>query len=124
VPLAHQSALAGVLLAAAVVRHALGGAAQSRITQVDLLKPLPVELTRPADKHPSGSCICQDQDYQQVYVAKYAQTHDPVDPAKPKLKGAPASSETSRRTSARASRQSRVMDTAKPAEGVVARKLG
>ncbi|RWA51109.1 hypothetical protein AU476_25315 [Cupriavidus sp. UYMSc13B] len=72
VPLAHQSALAGVLLAAAAVRHALGGAAQSRITQLDVLKPLPVELTRPAAKHPSGQCICQDQDYKQVYAAKYA----------------------------------------------------
>ena len=39
VPLAHQSALAGVLLAAAGVRMALGGCAGSVAAQYDVLKP-------------------------------------------------------------------------------------
>jgi len=72
VPLAHQSALAGLLLAASAVRHSLGGARGSRITQLDVLKPVPTEVTRPAAKHPSGMCICQDLDYRRVYETKYA----------------------------------------------------
>ena len=72
VPLAHQSALAGVLLAAAALRNAFGGACQSRISQINLLKALPALHSRPAAKHPSGRCICQDSDYQQVYAQKYA----------------------------------------------------
>lgn len=71
VPLAHQSALAGVLLAAAAVRHALGPYQASHITQLDVLKPLPEQPTRPAAKHPNGRCICQDQDYREVYSRKY-----------------------------------------------------
>lgn len=72
VPLAHQSALAGVLLAAAALRSVGGGAAESRISQINLLKPLPPSWTRPAAKHPSGHCICQDPDYQSVYAQKFA----------------------------------------------------
>ncbi|AGR71941.1 E2 ligase fold family C protein [Burkholderia pseudomallei] len=109
VPLAHQSALAGVLLAAAAVRHALGGAEHSRITQLDLLKPLPVEMTRPAAKHPSGRCICQDTDYRQAYASKYAQASDPAIPAKPEPAMERASRDTVRRSSVRASGQSRAV---------------
>jgi len=72
VPLAHQSALAGVLLAAAAVRHALGGAEGSKIMQLDVLKRLPTELTRPAAKSERQICICQDTDYQAAFNVKYS----------------------------------------------------
>jgi molybdopterin/thiamine biosynthesis adenylyltransferase len=78
VPLAHQSALAGVLLAAAAVRNALVGDSLSQITQLDLLKPLPAILIRPAAKDPRGICICQDEDYRDAYKAKF---HDHSIPA-------------------------------------------
>jgi hypothetical protein len=71
VPLAHQSALAGVLLAAAVVRHALGNHAGSSITQLDVLKPLQRSHTRAAAKDPRGICICQDPDYRAAYAKKF-----------------------------------------------------
>lgn len=74
VPLAHQSAMAGVLLAAAAIRNALGGAVGSSITQVDVLKPLPASHTRPAAKDPRGICICQDDDYRTAYEQKYRET--------------------------------------------------
>ena len=72
VPLAHQSALAGVLLAAYAVADALGGLTGSRITQIDVLKPLRSVHTRPAAKDPRGICICQDADYRAVYERKFA----------------------------------------------------
>lgn len=72
VPLAHQSALAGVLLAAYAVADALGSLTGSRITQIDVLKPLQSVHTRPAAKDPRGICICQDADYRAVYERKFA----------------------------------------------------
>ena len=74
VPLAHQSALAGILLAAAAVRHELGMANGSHVTQLDLLKPLPPLWSRLAAKDPRGICICQDPDYREVYASKFADT--------------------------------------------------
>ena len=83
VPLAHQSALAGVLLAATVVRHALGTPVQSTITQIDVLKPVPQAPTRPAAKDPRNICICQDPDYQRVYRAKYTPSKTKAEPGAP-----------------------------------------
>lgn len=83
VPLAHQSALAGVLLAAAVVGHALGAPAQSTITQIDVLKPVPHAPRRPAAKDPRNICICQDPDYQRVYRAKYTPPTTQAEPGAP-----------------------------------------
>ena len=40
-------------------------------TKLDLLRPLPVHLSYPARKHPSGRCICQDAVYVAAYQAKY-----------------------------------------------------
>jgi hypothetical protein len=74
VPLAHQSALAGVLLAAAAVRHELGMTNGSCVTQLDLLRPLPPSRLRPVAKDPRGICICQDPDYRDVYAGKFADT--------------------------------------------------
>ena len=74
VPLAHQSALAGVLLAAAGVQNALGGpAVGSFITQYDVLKPQPKFYSHPVAKDPRGICICQDNDYREAYQKKYLQ---------------------------------------------------
>ena len=73
VPLAHQSALAGVLLAAAAVRNALGlGGAGTQVTRIDVMRPIGSHLTQPAAKDPRGICICQDEDYREVYQHKYA----------------------------------------------------
>jgi hypothetical protein len=67
VPLAHQSAIAGVLLAAAAVRNALGlGGPGTQVTRIGS------HLTQPAAKDPRGICICQDEDYREVYQHKYA----------------------------------------------------
>ncbi len=77
VPLAHQSALAGVLLAAAAVRHVLGlGCAGTHVTRIDVMRPLGSHLTQPAAKDPRGICICQDGDYREVYQQKYAESED------------------------------------------------
>jgi hypothetical protein len=76
VPLAFQSALAGVMLAAELVIHA-GGLRPRPLpatTKVDLLRPLASHLSIPAMKHPSGRCICQDEDYRNAYVEKYGGT--------------------------------------------------
>lgn len=72
VPLAHQSALAGILLAAAAVRHELGIGNGSQVTQLDVLKPLPPVPSHPVAKDPRGICICQDSDYRDVYTRKFA----------------------------------------------------
>ena len=71
VPLAHQSALAGVLLAAAGVGMGMGGCADSVVVQYDVLKPQKRFQIYPAAKHPGNSCICQDKDYRDVYRKKY-----------------------------------------------------
>jgi hypothetical protein len=72
VPVAHQSALAGVLLAAAVLADAVGAPRSvTRVTRADLLRSLPAELTQPAQKDPRGICICQDVTYRRVYEGKY-----------------------------------------------------
>jgi len=72
VPLAHQSALAGVLLAAALMRDAAGaGTGSTRITRINVMRPLGSELTRLAQADPRGICICQDADYVARYAAKF-----------------------------------------------------
>lgn len=77
VPLAHQSAFAGVLLASAAIRHALGSLGEgSRITQLDVLKATPAMRTRPIAKDPRGICICQDPAYRETFLKKYT----PVSP--------------------------------------------
>jgi hypothetical protein len=78
VPLAFQSALAGVMLAAELVINA-GGLRPHRLpatTKINLLRPLASHLSIPARKHPSGRCICQDDDYKKVYLDKYGAPAD------------------------------------------------
>lgn len=73
VPMAFQSALAGILLAVELVAHASGlpTGAPRVATRINLLAPLGQYLTQADKKHPSGRCICQDQDYIVTYRAKY-----------------------------------------------------
>lgn len=72
VPLAHQSALAGVLLAAALMRDAAhAGPTTTMVTRINLMTPIGQELTRPAQADARALCICQDEDYRRVYALKY-----------------------------------------------------
>jgi hypothetical protein len=73
VPLAHQSALSGLLLAAAAVRQAMGlNGPGTQVTRINVTRPLGSDLTQAAAKDPRGACICQDADYRDVYKSKYA----------------------------------------------------
>lgn len=76
VPMAFQSALAGIALAAELVAEALKlrSAKLPCRSEIDLLRPIGTRLTSPAAKHPSGRCICQDAAYQRAYSAKYPDT--------------------------------------------------
>ncbi len=75
VPVAHQSSLAGILLAGAFVNKLLDGAnAETQITRINLLRPIAGMITQPALKDPRGICICQDSDYLDAYNLKYG--HD------------------------------------------------
>lgn len=72
VPVAHQSALSGVLLAAAAIKETLGlNKRVTSITRINVMAPIGKFLTQPAAKDPRGICICQDADYVNVYREKY-----------------------------------------------------
>lgn len=72
VPLAHQSALAGVLLAGALLRHAGSGAPDvTTITRLNVLDAVGEYLTQPARAARDGRCICDDDDFRAVHRAKY-----------------------------------------------------
>lgn len=72
VPVAHQSALAGVLVAAQLVADASGQKARTtEVTRIDLLRPLGTDLTQPAAKDARGICICSDPVYADAYKQKY-----------------------------------------------------
>lgn len=72
VPLAHQSALAGVLLAAALARRCISGdVLVTQVTRVDVLGVVSEFATQPAKSDPTSGCICRDQDYVNVYRNKY-----------------------------------------------------
>ena len=70
VPLGHQSALAGVLLAAAGVTMGLNGCANSLVARYDVLKPQERYHVHPVAKKGGGMCICEDDDYRDVYRKK------------------------------------------------------
>jgi hypothetical protein len=74
VPLAHQSALAGVLLAASLVRR-LNEAplATTQVTRLDVLRPVGAHLTQPAASSGDGRCICEDDDYRSVFAEKWSE---------------------------------------------------
>jgi hypothetical protein len=71
VPLAHQSAMAGVLLAGALLHRASAGHPNgSKITRLDLMRDAGEHLTIPAQKA-EGNCICRDPDYVAGFMSKY-----------------------------------------------------
>ncbi|HEY2053446.1 MAG TPA: E2 ligase fold family C protein [Solirubrobacterales bacterium] len=73
VPLAHQSALAGVLMAARFLADVIGvHSTVAEATRVDLMKPLGERLTQPVGKDPRGICICQDPIFQAAYSEKWS----------------------------------------------------
>lgn len=73
VPLAHQSALAGVVLAGALVAESLGQApATTAVTRIDMMRPLGSHLTQPALKDTRGICFCDDPDFLETYRRKYS----------------------------------------------------
>ena len=79
VPVAFQSALAGILLAAELVLDAAGlrSAQMPARTEIDMRRPLGTHLQVPAAKHPSGRCLCQDPVYMEAYRRKYlSASHD------------------------------------------------
>ena len=74
VPMAFQSAMAGILLAAELVLD-IGGlrdAAFPAITRLDLHRPLPESPSAHRLKDKDGRCLCQDRDYIAAYNEKYA----------------------------------------------------
>lgn len=75
VPLAHQSALAGILLASSLLNGAQRtpeGDQVTKVTRINIMRAIGEELTQPTLKDARGICICQDSDYVQVYKAKYS----------------------------------------------------
>lgn len=72
VPLAHQSALAGVLLAAALIRRTLEGMPDiTSVTRIDVMRPVGRHATQPLRARRDGRCICDDRDFSATYAAKY-----------------------------------------------------
>jgi hypothetical protein len=72
VPLAHQSALAGILLAASYERSRSAPAfTETRILRIDLLRALPQLEAMPAQKRGDGRCICEDPDFRAAYSKKW-----------------------------------------------------
>jgi hypothetical protein len=75
-PMAFQSALAGIMLAAEMVITA--GNLRTQIlptkTTLNLLKPFSPYLSFGERKHPSNTCLCQDDAYRQVYATRFKST--------------------------------------------------
>ena len=84
VPIAHQSALAGVLLGGRLAARAIGRSPDmTSVSRIDVIRPLGEYLTQPRQKDSRGICICQDKVYQDAYRAKY-------DHARPRVIGRPS----------------------------------
>ena len=79
VPLAFQSAFAGVILAAEAVRDVLtsGAERRTRVRRLDVLNPVCDTAPQFALKARNGLCICEDPDFISVYQEKYATTPAP-----------------------------------------------
>lgn len=72
VPVTHQSALAGVLLAGALLADLAGiRSSETLITRIDLMRPVPDFITHLARPDARGICLCQDPDYLDTYARKY-----------------------------------------------------
>jgi Prokaryotic E2 family C/ThiF family len=71
VPMAFQSAMAGILLAAEIVKFAGGHAWTNVTTKLNLLRQLGPHLSERQLKPNDNLCICQDQHYIATYKRKY-----------------------------------------------------
>lgn len=73
VPMAFQSALAGIMLAAELVADAAGRNPMPPpvTTRINVLKPLATFLSTAEKKRSEKRCLCQDADYIDRYRAKY-----------------------------------------------------
>ncbi len=69
VPAAFESALAGILLAAELVRDSMPVSIKTNSLQVNLLRPFSPYWEVSADMHPD--CICHDAVYRAVYKRKW-----------------------------------------------------
>ena len=73
VPVAHQSALAGVLLGARLASRSRAATPDSFITRVNVMRAIdPRFLSQAAAKDPRGICVCQDADYVKAFRSKYS----------------------------------------------------
>jgi molybdopterin/thiamine biosynthesis adenylyltransferase len=68
VPMGFQSALSGILLAAELARPA---PLATNVTQIDLLSTFPERPGHNRAKTTAPPCICQDQDFLDVFKSKY-----------------------------------------------------
>lgn len=72
VPLAHQSALAGVLLGAALVRLRMNGVeAMTQVTRLDVRMRMGSHLRQPMAAAPA-TCVCRDPDFTERYESKWS----------------------------------------------------
>jgi hypothetical protein len=71
VPLAHQSAMAGVLLAAALVAGLDSDRSPSVLSHLDPSRPIPSEPTQRVRARGDRTCICEDRDYRLAWQNKY-----------------------------------------------------
>lgn len=73
VSLAHQSALAGVLLGAAACRLATGDAPElTTVSRFDVMRPVGEREAEPARAGSTGRCLCEDDDFWAAFEAAYA----------------------------------------------------
>lgn len=76
VPLAHQSALAGIMMAAELVKRtsrrlATRSQSEALVSWDNILQSVPELWSKPRPREPG--CICGDQDYQSVYREKWGE---------------------------------------------------
>jgi hypothetical protein len=73
VPVAHQSALAGILLGATLMARCSGQEPnQSRVSRLDLRRALGKFITQPVAPDPRGICVCEDDVFQTAYRRKFS----------------------------------------------------
>ena len=80
VPLAFQSALAGILLAGETARDILSAGVERKtlLRRLDVLRPLSDPSPQPALKARTGRCICEDSDFISTYQRKYQVGPEPL----------------------------------------------
>lgn len=70
-PCAFESAFAGILLAAELIKDANDISSSNTITRFNLLRPIHEYINTIESKHISGRCICQDPTYINSYNYKW-----------------------------------------------------